>query len=343
MAVVVSTMTIVESAVALPEGNWAGDISSASDLDLEITARLTADGRDYVLVESDVEALNTLTAAARDHPDVSDVSEQILDDGTVFSLVSPVPATLESCERLGASVLYPVAIEDGVAELVFRAPRNRVETVIARLAETGAGASTEGVYEDVFDQNSLSRRQQAVIETAVEEGYYETPRGCTMTELAESLDIAKSTCSELLHRAEAAIVDRFVSRVLERQTADEVRQSSGTDPESTDARTGVGGGVTASSSSPECEPDSVIGVLSNDKFQELYRHLDRPKTAMELAEEYDIAESTVYRGIQELKSAELIRPVGGTESAGNEPTMYERTFDEFKIEFGDTMTVECLR
>lgn len=36
----------------------------------------------------------------------------------------------------------------------------------------------------------------------IERGYYDTPRRCTLTELADELDLAKSTCSERLHRAE---------------------------------------------------------------------------------------------------------------------------------------------
>jgi predicted DNA binding protein len=45
----------------------------------------------------------------------------------------------------------------------------------------------------------------------VERGYYDTPRTCTLTELADHLGIAKSTASERLHRAEGAIIRAFVA------------------------------------------------------------------------------------------------------------------------------------
>lgn len=46
---------------------------------------------------------------------------------------------------------------------------------------------------------------------AVEAGYYDTPRDCTLTDLAETVGLAKSTCSETLHRAEGQIIKQFVA------------------------------------------------------------------------------------------------------------------------------------
>jgi predicted DNA binding protein len=45
---------------------------------------------------------------------------------------------------------------------------------------------------------------------AVERGYYETPREITVEELAEELDVPRSTLSYRLRRAEAALVRSFV-------------------------------------------------------------------------------------------------------------------------------------
>lgn len=48
---------------------------------------------------------------------------------------------------------------------------------------------------------------------AVEAGYYDTPRTCTLTELADEVGLAKSTCSEILHRAEEIIVKEFIENL----------------------------------------------------------------------------------------------------------------------------------
>jgi predicted DNA binding protein len=52
----------------------------------------------------------------------------------------------------------------------------------------------------------LTDRQRRLLETARDRGYYDTPRRITLTELANELDFAASTCSEVLHRAEERIV-----------------------------------------------------------------------------------------------------------------------------------------
>lgn len=57
----------------------------------------------------------------------------------------------------------------------------------------------------------LTDRQLAMIETAHEAGYYDTPRTATLTEVAAAAGIAKSTCSETLQRAEGKIVDEFLA------------------------------------------------------------------------------------------------------------------------------------
>jgi len=58
---------------------------------------------------------------------------------------------------------------------------------------------------------SVRPEQQRVLELAAEEGYYETPRETTLDELAARLDSPRSTVSYRLRRAEAALVEAYLS------------------------------------------------------------------------------------------------------------------------------------
>jgi predicted DNA binding protein len=58
---------------------------------------------------------------------------------------------------------------------------------------------------------SVRPEQRRVLELAAEEGYYETPRETTLDELASALDCPRSTVSYRLRRAEAELVDEFLS------------------------------------------------------------------------------------------------------------------------------------
>jgi predicted DNA binding protein len=56
----------------------------------------------------------------------------------------------------------------------------------------------------------LTEQQAQLVAEATDRGYYDTPRTCSLTELAADLDMAKSTCSEMLHRAEGKIIEQFL-------------------------------------------------------------------------------------------------------------------------------------
>ncbi|MFB6176769.1 MAG: helix-turn-helix domain-containing protein [Halobaculum sp.] len=44
-------------------------------------------------------------------------------------------------------------------------------------------------------------------------GYYETPRECTVTELSDRLDVARSTLQYRLQRAESQLLAAFVEQL----------------------------------------------------------------------------------------------------------------------------------
>jgi len=67
----------------------------------------------------------------------------------------------------------------------------------------------------------LPPEQQAAVEAAVEHGYYRTPRDISLTDLAETLDVSRSTLQYRLQRAEAWIVRSFVTRSMGPVQADE--------------------------------------------------------------------------------------------------------------------------
>ncbi|WP_290814605.1 helix-turn-helix domain-containing protein, partial [Halovivax sp.] len=66
---------------------------------------------------------------------------------------------------------------------------------------------------DVGDDEKLPAEQRVALSAAVEHGYYETPREIDLDELANELDIPRSTLSYRLRRAEAALATSFVERV----------------------------------------------------------------------------------------------------------------------------------
>lgn len=60
----------------------------------------------------------------------------------------------------------------------------------------------------------LPYEQREAVETAVEMGYYETPRGASTAEIAEALSVPRSTLQYRLQQAESWIIGCFVSKSL---------------------------------------------------------------------------------------------------------------------------------
>ncbi|WP_436910157.1 helix-turn-helix domain-containing protein [Halosimplex marinum] len=125
----------------------------------------------------------------------------------------------EAVERLGVPVT-DVSASRGTLRLSFHA--TDVETVraavddldaaygsvrIDRLARTGEGEDDDMV---LVDRGRLTDRQQEVLETAMEMGYFERPRSANATEVAAALDISPSTFAEHLASAQSKVLDSLL-------------------------------------------------------------------------------------------------------------------------------------
>ncbi len=72
------------------------------------------------------------------------------------------------------------------------------------------GDSTGSVL-TLFNSVAIQPEQHHVLEKAAKEGYYRTPRETTLDELATELECPRSTVSYRLRRAEAALVDEYLT------------------------------------------------------------------------------------------------------------------------------------
>ncbi|MFB6092141.1 MAG: helix-turn-helix domain-containing protein [Haloquadratum sp.] len=77
--------------------------------------------------------------------------------------------------------------------------------------------------------------------------------------------------------------------------------------------------------SEEADPDvaAVFDALASDQCREVLRDLDRPMTAAEVAESCGRARSTVYRALERMVDAGLLR-----KHEGGDATRYSVDFEE---------------
>ncbi|WP_435346846.1 helix-turn-helix domain-containing protein [Haloarchaeobius sp. HRN-SO-5] len=112
----------------------------------------------------------------------------------------------------------PVRIEDGREEwqVGFAGERTEIQEQLDCVREeadaevsvsaiTSSDSGTKLPREQRFD--TLTAAQRKVFEHAREAGYFEWPRGTSTRELADDLDISKTTLLEHLRKAEAKLLD----------------------------------------------------------------------------------------------------------------------------------------
>lgn len=104
---------------------------------------------------------------------------------------------------------FPYTLEDGWMVCELTTSHERLSQFRDELEATGFTFEVVWVRQSVDPTALLTDRQRRFVLAAIERGYYDTPRQCSLTELADDVDASKSTVSVVLHRAEETMVKEF--------------------------------------------------------------------------------------------------------------------------------------
>lgn len=126
-----------------------------------------------------------------------------------------VPPPYRAIFASGNLPQFPYAIEDGWIVCELTTSQERLSQFRDEIEETGFTFEVVWVAQSVEPTDLLTDRQRRFVTKAIERGYYDTPRQCSLTDLAAALGVSKSTASVVLHRAEETIVKEFFARPIE--------------------------------------------------------------------------------------------------------------------------------
>lgn len=207
--------------ITIPEGVWVGDLSTNyPTARFRILAAL-ANGQDGVgLAEIHSEQVGEILDDMQEYGDVNKIN--VLDQQDEQALVqfeTTAPLLLIAAQDSGVPLEMPFKLVDGDVAWEITASSDRLSELGTQLRALGLPFQIDYIQQEIHDDQLLTDAQETLIENAITEGYYETPRECTLTELAANVDRAKSTISETLHRAEGKIIKQYAGRGL--TTADE--------------------------------------------------------------------------------------------------------------------------
>ncbi|MGM0605029.1 MAG: helix-turn-helix domain-containing protein [Halobacteriota archaeon] len=205
-------MTQARLVVKMPDTLWIGEISREyPDSTFRILTAVPSEHAGYALVSITSQDLEEILPRIEAHAAVTEISiiQRTATEVTI-QFETTMPLIMLSAKESGIAIEFPVEVVDGHATIDVTGSHERLSELGTQLRNFGLEFDIEYIQERLHTSQLLTETQQELLALAVENGYYDTPRTCTLTELAEECGNAKSTCSETLHRAEEIIVKEFV-------------------------------------------------------------------------------------------------------------------------------------
>lgn len=205
-------MTRVSLSITLPDRVWLGQLSRAySETRFRILALIPVDSHGAYLV--DIITPTTLAVLSElpkceSLDDVRVLKQQEKEALVLLETSSTI--LLSALHEAALPVEPPISVIDGEAYLVIRGSQERLSKFTHQLVELDIPFTIQKVEQQVETGSPLTESQLYLIREALRRGFYDTPRKCSLTELAQELNKSKAAVSETLHRAEGKIIKQYV-------------------------------------------------------------------------------------------------------------------------------------
>jgi predicted DNA binding protein len=212
---VLEHMPTARLTITIPEDIWIGELSRKhADAAFEILTAFPKDRGGIALTEITATDGEAIMAAMESYDDVLDIDLLRQTDETLLvQFETSDPILLLPLKEAGTPFELPFTVSDGRVNWEITATQDRLSNLADQLREFDITFDVRSVTHEIETTQLLTDRQIEILTRAVELGYYDTPRKSTLTELAEDLGLAKSTCSETLHRAEEKVIKQFTTEV----------------------------------------------------------------------------------------------------------------------------------
>ncbi len=198
--------------VRLPEGHWSGDVSRQRPeavMRIEETMPLGR-GRGTAKISSS----NGLKDELNSHSGI----DEVRDFGNNRYEVDIAPkggGYIKEIIEAGVIPQSPFEVRDGWVDWTIECSAEKSRKLVQLLRE--GGVPYRVVSTRFTGSRMLTPRQRLIFDSALNEGYWDTPRRITLSALAKLLGLSKSTISVHLHKIEGIVLNYF---------ADEVRKNS---------------------------------------------------------------------------------------------------------------------
>jgi DNA-binding MarR family transcriptional regulator len=199
--------------IQLPDHLWVAELStefprSTFSLLSGYRAGETALELGEVLTETPGEAAEAMRA----HPSMVEFEVLESESERVLTKYETTDTDLYAfVEASSLTIEFPVDVTNGWYEFDLTGTREELNRLQEYLDGLPLSYELLSLVRTTGAEGLLTDRQREVLEAGLRRGYFEVPRGCTLAELAEQLDIDKSTASTVLRRGESQLLRWYLT------------------------------------------------------------------------------------------------------------------------------------
>lgn len=208
--------------LTIPERTWPGEITRRyPDASIRIVAAIAEAESGVGLAEVCCPEQDGIIEDIQSHSAVDSMELlQRTHEKCLIEFRTDLPLLLFAARGSGLPLELPFEVQNGEATWALTASHESISGLGEQFDALGISYSVDYLQPEVAGtEDLLTDRQQSLIAAAIEHGYYDTPRRCSLTELADVVGLAKSTTSETLHRAEERVMKEFATTGIEDPTA----------------------------------------------------------------------------------------------------------------------------
>lgn len=208
------------------EGDWTAELGQY-DVSAEFLASRFRDDRYIGLLAVETDRFDSVVDIIRDHPTIVSVEaversqrEDGWTSGTLFIRGRPQEATpLQRILAEGFLPLRSASLENGreCFDLLLsdREELARATAILEEFGPVDLQRVSTGFRREIVPSRTewqailltMPSRRREILNAAIDNGYYEIPRGITLDELAAGQGITKSTASDHLRKAEKEVLE----------------------------------------------------------------------------------------------------------------------------------------
>ncbi len=194
--------------VRLPEGHWSGDVSRLRPeaiLRIEETMPLSK-GRGTAKLSSSID----LAAELLSHTGIDDLRHLGVNRYEV-DIAPKGGGYIKPITETGVIPQSPFEVRDGWVDWTIECVSQKGFELVQKLKQSDIPYRV--VSTRSTNSRMLTSRQRTIFDSAMNEGYWETPRRITLTKLAELLGVSKSTLSVQLHKIEGIVLNSYADKI----------------------------------------------------------------------------------------------------------------------------------